>query len=99
MYIASGIVWLILIRKTIEGPASPQRQRGAPVIQPARRDVLMLFRRRSFGGDYDETAPQTLSASGRRRCGAAGRLTLRLGASLSIAAGAPGRRLRRGWRD
>src|ERR1700704_4300429 len=35
-----------------------------------------------------ETSPPTISASGRRRCRAAGRVVLRLGASLSDANGA-----------
>ena len=45
------------------------------------------------GRDRDETSPPTISASGRGRCRAAGRVALRLGASLSDAAGAHHRRL------
>src|SRR5262245_17430937 len=38
-------------------------------------------------GDANETSPPHILASGRGRCGAAGRLTLRLGARLSVAPG------------
>ena len=42
---------------------------------------------------------QTISASGRGRCRAAGRIAHRMGANLSVAAGAHDRRLRRRRRD
>src|SRR5215831_6419628 len=44
-----------------------------------------------------ETSPPTISASGRRRCRAPGRIAHREGASLSGAAGAHHRRLSRRW--
>ena len=52
-----------------------------------RGDIMMKLPRR------------TISASGRGRCRAAGRLAYRVGASLSVAAGALGRRLCRRRRD
>ena len=46
--------------------------------------------------DWNETSPPTISASGRGRCRAAGRVAHRVGASLSVAAGAHHRRLSAG---
>ena len=63
------------------GEGDPRGQHQAGVIAGSRPSPEMK------GGRY-ETSPPTISASGRGRCRAPGRVALRLGASLSVAAGA-----------
>ena len=63
---------------------------AADAARPRRRGDRMNCGRGRYG---DETSPPTISASGSGRCRAPGRVALRLGASLSDAAGAHHRRL------
>ena len=63
------------------GQGDPRGQHQAGVMPESRPSPVFQ------GGRY-ETSPPTISASGRGRCRAAGRVAHRAGASLSVAAGA-----------
>jgi tripartite-type tricarboxylate transporter receptor subunit TctC len=61
-------------------------------------EILPVASIRGERGEHDETFAPSICASGRGRSRASGRLALRLGASLSVSAGAPHRTFSSSWR-
>ena len=82
-----------------QGLLSRANSEHCPVSRRRGSGILLMERPHNLWGNR-ETSPPAISASGRRRCRAAGRVADRAGASLSDAAGADHRRLpRRGCRQ